>query len=943
MTPAPTPTAPILTSAINASFTVNAPGSFNVTATGTPSVFTFGVTGTLPMGVSLNSMTGNLSGTPSQAGMFTVTLSVSNGVAPNASQMFTLNVSKAAQTISFTGPGSQPFNAGSLAVSAFATSGLSVAFASTTSTVCTATGTTVNFVSAGTCTINASQAGNANFNSAVDVAQSFSIGQGTQTLTFGTQMSPLSYAVNGMFGLAPLASASSGLIPTYSSLTQSVCTIAATTVTMLRAGACTIAANQSGNANFSPAAPVTQTITINGIAPGAPALNTATGGDGKITLAFTPPASDGGVSVSSYTANCGGNTAIGSASPITVPGLMNGTSYSCAVTASNGIGMPPASNALMATPNPLPGAALWAAKCGGCHSPAPFGSRLNVGGNTAAVLNYLIDTNVPPAMVPIIGNLTIMTPIERAQLSQYIQEFVPPVTATTPANTAVGIDVTSQIVMNTATVGFTSLEVLTPPTSGTINSIIGTTINYLPNNDFTGTDSFTYRGKQAGLSGDARTVTVTVASAAPLITSALTANGIIGQVFSYQIAATNIPASYNATPLPNGLTVNMSNGQITGMPSAGGSTMVTISAANAGGTGSAVLVINVNLIPQTITFGAQSSPINFVSGGVVMIAPTASGGASVNPIVYSSLTPSVCSAGAGTFTMLSAGVCTIAANQAGNATYAAAAQVTRSVTINGSAPGAPTIGSPTAGNTQATINFTAPVNTGGLSITSYTANCNGIANNGPASPIMVSGLVNGVSYACTVQATNPAGTGPVSAIVMVTPIAIAFAGSIGSRKTHAGIDYDLPLNTMALINGAFTVEPRAIGSAHRIVFHFNNPVNSVTSVTARDANMNPVGTATPSFSGNELIVTLVGVPDNQRLTVTVTGVNGSALTVPVSVGFLIGDVTNNHAVNAADISAVKSRIGPTTGANFMFDLNASGAVSNADVSTAKARSGMVIP
>ena len=525
-------------------------------------------------------------------------------------------------------------------------------------------------------------------------------------------------------------------------------------------------------------------------------------------------------------------------------------------------------------------------------------------------------------------------------------DFVPPFAASTPANTAVAIDVNGQILMNTATVGYTALEIVTPPTNGMITSLVGSTINYTPNNGFTGTDTFTYRGKQAGLNGDPRTVNVTVNPALPVITSALSANGIIGQAFSYQIAATNIPTSYNAIPLPTGLTINTGNGQITGMPVAGGTSMVTISAANGGGTGSATLAIGVNLIPQTITFGAQSSPINFVPSGVVMISPTAIGGASMSPIVYSSLTPSVCSAGAGTFTMQAAGVCTIAADQLGNATFAAAPQVTRSVTINGMRPDAPTIGGAIAGNTQVTINFTAPANTGGLPITGYIANCNGITGAAMNSPAVVSGLINGVAYTCTVQATNAAGTSDPSVGVMVTPVSIAFANQAFSRKTHGnGVgDKDLPLNLMATLNGAITVEPRAIGAGHRIVFVFSNPVMSVTSLSVLDANMFPVGSAIPSYNANELIVTLTGVPDNKRVTVTATGVNG-AVNASVSIGFLVGDFNSNGHVNASDVSAMKTRVSQPVniGNNYLFDVNATGVINNADVSAVKARSGLVIP
>ncbi len=213
--------------------------------------------------------------------------------------------------------------------------------------------------------------------------------QGGQTITFAAQSSPVAFVAGGSFMLSPLANASSGLPVAYSSLTTSVCTLASTTVSMVRAGICTIAANQSGNANFSAAAQVTQSIVITGAVPGAPVLNTATGGNSKITLAFTAPASDGGSSITSYTATCGGITGTGSGSPVTVSGLTNGMSYACSVTATNSVGTGSASNSMMATPAASTGATLWATTCGtaGCHgSPPnptsnPIATRLNVGGN----------------------------------------------------------------------------------------------------------------------------------------------------------------------------------------------------------------------------------------------------------------------------------------------------------------------------------------------------------------------------------------------------------------------------------------------------------------------------------------------------------------------------------------------------------------------------------
>lgn len=82
-----------------------------------------------------------------------------------------------------------------------------------------------------------------------------------QTLTFGAQSSQM-FSAGGTFAINPLATASSGLVPSYGSLTPSVCAVTNATVTMIAAGTCTIAANQTGNATYNAATQVTQNITV---------------------------------------------------------------------------------------------------------------------------------------------------------------------------------------------------------------------------------------------------------------------------------------------------------------------------------------------------------------------------------------------------------------------------------------------------------------------------------------------------------------------------------------------------------------------------------------------------------------------------------------------------------------------------------------------------------
>jgi hypothetical protein len=81
------------------------------------------------------------------------------------------------------------------------------------------------------------------------------------------------------------------------------------------------------------------------VPPGAPTDVRVTPGNGRASVSFTAPASDGGAAISSYTVTAapGGQTATGSSAPITVSGLSNGTSYTVTVTATNSAGTGPQS------------------------------------------------------------------------------------------------------------------------------------------------------------------------------------------------------------------------------------------------------------------------------------------------------------------------------------------------------------------------------------------------------------------------------------------------------------------------------------------------------------------------------------------------------------------------------------------------------------------------
>ena len=103
--------------------------------------------------------------TASQAG------NTNYATAPPVSQSF--QVTSGSQTITFGPLMNTGFISTPIPLSATASSGLPVSFASTTASVCTVSGANLTLVSLGTCTVVASQAGSSSWPAAMPVNQSF--------------------------------------------------------------------------------------------------------------------------------------------------------------------------------------------------------------------------------------------------------------------------------------------------------------------------------------------------------------------------------------------------------------------------------------------------------------------------------------------------------------------------------------------------------------------------------------------------------------------------------------------------------------------------------------------------------------------------------------------------------------------------------------------------
>jgi hypothetical protein len=173
--------------------------------------------------------------------------------APAVSETFSIDA--ASQTITFPSIPDQSYGGEPVALEASASSGLPVSY--TAAGPCSISGATVVTEGVGSCEVTASQEGDSDYDAASSVTRTFSIGGGSQTITFAN---PGTRAY-GSADFNPDATASSRLQVTYTA--SGVCSITeAGLVHLIEAGSCTVTAHQEGSALWEPATPVERTFTV---------------------------------------------------------------------------------------------------------------------------------------------------------------------------------------------------------------------------------------------------------------------------------------------------------------------------------------------------------------------------------------------------------------------------------------------------------------------------------------------------------------------------------------------------------------------------------------------------------------------------------------------------------------------------------------------------------
>jgi hypothetical protein len=310
-------------------------------------------------------------------------------------------------------------------------------------------------------------------------------------------------------------------------------------------------------------------------------------------------------------------------------------------------------------------------------------------------------------------------------------------------------------------------------------------------------------------------------------------------------------------------------------------TSAVVLAGAAIGTGLAIAWGGTGLASQTITFTSKP-PNSAAPGQTYRVA--AQGGASGNPVTFTIDPPStpICSITGATVTFNKPGSCVIDANQAGNGTYAAAAQVQQAITVS-SVPK----------RTQS-ISFTPPTS----AFVGGSANLSA-KGGGSRNPVVFSVDTSSGPGVCSVSGTNGATvnyTAVGSCVIDANQAGNAkyrparqVQGTISVGKTAQSISFTAP--TSALVGGSATLSAKGGGSGNPVVFTVDPASAEVCSVSGTNgATVNYTAAGTCVIDANQAgNGTYVAAPQVQR-TISVKIAQSISFTLP-GPAFVFGSAT----------------------------------------------------
>ena len=419
---------------------------------------------------------------------------------------------------------------------------------------------------------------------------------------------------------------------------------------------------------------------------------------------------------------------------------------------------------------------------------------------------------------------------------------------------------------------------------------------------------------------------------------------------------------YTVTPSPacgscTGLVVSGASATSTTISglTIGSSYTFTVTATNGLGTGPQSLASNVVEVPTKPGAPTSVSATSFANGQSVVSwsPPNSNGGLAITGYTVTS------SPGGKTCTTTGNTSCTVNGLTNGtsytftvtatNAIGTGPASSASAAATPAAVPGAPTIGTATAGNGAATVTFTAPAANGGAPVTSYTVTSSpsAITSTCTGSPCTITGLANGTAYTFKVTAANGSGSSPASAASnSVTPIGApitptnvagtsnansqsvvtwtASSSNGGSAITHYTVTSSGG-QTCTTANGTTTtctVTGLTNGAAYTFTVTATNAVGTSPASAAS-------GPATPATApGAPTAVTAVGGYTQAAVSWTAPTSNGGAAVT----GYTVTSSTGGHTCTTSTTSCIVT--GLTDGTSYTFTVTSTNAAGTSGASSA---------
>ena len=535
--------------------------------------------------------------------------------------------------------------------------------------------------------------------------------------------------------------------------------------------------------------------------PGAPTITSVERGNAQVTVNFTAPSSDGGSTITGYTVTSDpqGITQSGSASPIIIGGLTNGTEYTFTVKATNVAGDGPASTSSSpVTPATVPGKATGVvAVAGNTQATITFSAPLSTGGSD--ITGYVVtssgggtdsnsgSTNLSHIVTGLTnGSTYTFTVIATNNVgdglaSDASNSITLPTAPTAPLNLAAVVKSSSidLIWSDSASTGGSAI------TDYVIEYQLTTGGSWVPFDDGVSVDKFTtVTGLANGTSYDFR----------------VSAKNIIGQSSPSDIvtATPGEPAQVFIQGFPD-----LTNTSI----------------------GTAVRITNEGLIEYEYqyTWCVTDAVDNLCGGGNDVFSASNAKLIGSHENYDFTATSTIPTPGDYFFHIK-----VFYGSQSSSAF--------QSFTAVATFPDPPTSVSAVAGNAQATVSFTAPASNGGSAITGYTVTSNpgGLTGTGLTTPIIITGLTNGTAYTFTMTAANAIGTGlssspPSNSVTPVTvPGAInSFSASAGN--TQVGLFWSAPASDGGSAIIDYVIEYKL--SSDSIWAVFADAISTATTIT----------------------------------------------------------------------------------------------------------------